>query len=189
MSLENEKTVLRRSFLSMRKALSSESVEARSYKIQKKLKALSHLAKAKSVLFYVPINHEVDLLSLAKKCREAGKTVLFPRVLENRIRPAEVVDFTRDFARGAFNIPEPTGKLFSGTIDLVLVPGVVFGKNFQRIGYGKGFYDSFLNSGQCRYSIGVGYDFQLVSAVPSFEHDVELDAIITENESLENQDH
>lgn len=180
--MEEEKQNLRRSFLNMRRAISLETVESRSYKISQRLRGLLR-NDLKNILFYVPINREVDLLPLARELCQEGKNVLFPRITEQgNIEASVVTDFTKGFKKGAFNIPEPTGPVYRGPIDLGMIPGVVFGKNGYRIGYGKSFYDRFLNSGQVNFSVGVCFDFQLLSSVPHSEHDYQLDGLVSEHD-------
>jgi 5-formyltetrahydrofolate cyclo-ligase len=56
-----------------------------------------------------------------------------------------------DLAENQYHIPEPqTEQIFSGKIDLVLVPLLAFDLKGYRVGYGKGFYDRFLADKHCK---------------------------------------
>ena len=87
-----------------------------------------------------------------------------------------------ELTTGAFNVPEPKEKkVFDKKIDVVLVPGVAFDKNFNRMGFGKGYYDKFLKEFE-GIKIGVCHSFQLLDEIPSEAHDVKMDVIVTEEE-------
>lgn len=179
-----EKQALRKSYYKMRKALSRDSVEQRSYKIIGRLKQFID-SKIHTVLFYVPINNEVDLLPLAKELFLKGKTVLFPKLVDDKLVPYWIHDLFFDFKPGAYNIPEPDTEPYDGIIDLAFIPGVVFSRDGHRIGYGKGYFDRYLCLKQVKTVIGVGYDFQLMTDMPHSEWDCALDRIITENETVD----
>lgn len=181
--MQGEKQALRSKFLSGRKQLSKRELEDRSFKVQHEAKGLIRSGD-KVLMFYVPINNEVDLLPLAADLMETDRTILFPRMVKNRVVPYIVRDFYSDFKPGAFNIPEPDTKPFKGSIDIVFVPGVVFGKNGYRIGYGRGFYDVFLASAHIGYCAGVCFDFQIVDDVPFTDRDHPMDAVAAEEETI-----
>ena len=81
-----------------------------------------------------------------------------------------------------FGIPEPiTNKIVYPNI--LLVPLVAFDKNFNRIGYGGGFYDRYIkriSKIKKIYTIGLAYNFQKVKEIPTNKYDIKLDFIITE---------
>ncbi len=68
------------------------------------------------------------------------------------------------------------------TIECVLVPGLGFDSEKNRLGYGKGYYDRFFStlskSGFFPQKIGVGFIEQQISLLPTEDHDVSLDEII-----------
>jgi 5-formyltetrahydrofolate cyclo-ligase len=67
------------------------------------------------------------------------------------------------------------------TIDVVLVPGLLFARDGGRLGHGKGYYDTLLSSINPRpYLIGVTVDRRLVDRLPMTDHDVWMDAVATE---------
>jgi|GEM_PF-391316 5-formyltetrahydrofolate cyclo-ligase len=180
-SIYGEKEKLRREFIQKRLLLSREEVEDRSKNIVKGI-IKNGFTGFKIFLFYVPIRNEVNLLPLAKTLFSEGRVILFPKIINyEKIVPYIVRDINFDFKRGAYGIPEPDTQPFYSDIDVVFVPGVVFGKNGYRIGYGKHFYDDFLSSFSIKVKIGVGYDFQLIENVPFTEKDVRLDFIQTES--------
>jgi 5-formyltetrahydrofolate cyclo-ligase len=80
-----------------------------------------------------------------------------------------------------FGIPEPSGELFKdyNEIDLILVPGVAFDIENNRMGRGKAYYDKLLSSLKA-FKLGVCFDFQLLQSVPTDEHDIKMDRILSE---------
>lgn len=84
---------------------------------------------------------------------------------------------------GAFNIEEPEGDDFTDIhdIELIVVPGIAYDRNGNRVGRGKGYYDHLLTDTHA-VKIGIGYDFQFIDEdIESDAHDVKVDIIITEN--------
>ena len=87
--------------------------------------------------------------------------------------------------RGRYSVPEPQTATFKGKIDLILVPGVVFDLQCNRIGRGAGFYDRFLKKHRRVTQLGVGYDFQVKNReIPHSFSDKPLDGVITPNQSI-----
>ncbi|MCX7820502.1 MAG: 5-formyltetrahydrofolate cyclo-ligase [Brevinematales bacterium] len=184
MNINEKKELLRKEFLGKRLSLSREEVEKRSASIVKNIEKSGSLNND-VFLFYVPIKNEVDLLPLAKELFLKGKTILFPRIIDyERIVPYIIEDINFDFIKGAFGIPEPNTVPFYCEIDVIFVPGIVFGRNGYRIGYGKSYYDVFLSSFPYKKTVGVAFDFQLIDNVPFNENDVRLNFLISESEIL-----
>ena len=75
--------------------------------------------------------------------------------------------------------PVPNGEAVSPQFDIILVPGIAFDRDGNRMGFGKGFYDRFLMEGS-GIKIGICYDFQLIDKIPISEYDVPVDIVITE---------
>lgn len=83
---------------------------------------------------------------------------------------------------GSFHIEEPTGQatVSADDIELIVVPGVAYDRKGNRLGRGKGFYDRLLASTRAT-KMGVGYEFQLVDEIPTEEHDIRMDFVITQS--------
>lgn len=144
------------------------------------------LKRAKNILFYLPINGEVDLMGIFEILKGKKKFIL-ARVKDRLLSKGNFLDlyYVPDLAEtesGAFNIPEPKKHLKKAKpteVDLAFIPGIVFAKNGHRIGYGKGFFDRLLPELDCP-KIGIAYEFQIVENVPGQPHDIPMDMIVTE---------
>lgn len=180
-----KKKAIRRKYLEMRKALAKQDVELMSGII---INSLLTLIKGdeNSVLMYVPINNEVDLLPLARDLYMDKKKVLFPRLIGYKdIVPYIIDDLFCDFKPGAYNIPEPDTRPYDEDIDLAIIPGIAFGKDGSRIGYGKSYFDRFLAGRRVEKIIGVCYDFQILDELPHTDKDYPVDVLVSEKSFIE----
>lgn len=82
--------------------------------------------------------------------------------------------------------PPGTPEVSPRTVEVVLVPGVLFDRRGGRLGHGKGYYDRLLGSMRPRpYLIGVTLDRRVVPEIPVDDDDVPMDALITEQRFAE----
>jgi 5-formyltetrahydrofolate cyclo-ligase len=89
--------------------------------------------------------------------------------------------------RGALGIQEPLSEAEILVPDIVLVPLAAFDRNGHRIGYGAGHYDRALSKLRLEkriVAVGLAFAVQEVESVPAEAHDVPLDDVLTENESI-----
>ena len=97
---------------------------------------------------------------------------------------------SKDLKKGAYNIPEPIESLRNNKnsvkkVDVVIVPAVAFSTNGQRIGYGGGYYDRFLERlNKNTKKIGLTYDELLYENLPQEEHDIPVDIIVTDKQLI-----
>ena len=82
-----------------------------------------------------------------------------------------------------FGIPEPL-KSKKKIPSIILVPLLAFDETKNRVGYGKGFYDKYLNkylkSKKKILTVGVAFSFQKYNKLPVNDNDFKLDYVITE---------
>ena len=92
---------------------------------------------------------------------------------------AVIIDENTQYTVGAFGIREPVSENICPIkdIDTVLIPGIAFDKKGNRMGFGKGCYDKFLEGFE-GVKIGFCYDFQIAPDVPVEEYDIPMDYII-----------
>lgn len=137
---------------------------------------------ADRILMYHSLPDELSTHAFLDKWN-ARKSFFLPRV--NGVN-LDILPYNRSrLSLGSFHIEEPEGDetVDIDDIDLVVVPGVAYDRNGNRLGRGKGFYDRLLTG--CRATkVGVGYGFQLVDEIECEPHDVSMDIVITEDRYL-----
>jgi 5-formyltetrahydrofolate cyclo-ligase len=148
----------------------------RSVQLWAKVAELPEFGRAETVMAFVGFNGEPDTDPLLARLTVEGKRLLLPRV-----EPAGIVAADGDWPLVAskFGVQEPTGPAVDvGEIDLVIVPGLAFTVDGDRLGYGQGYYDRFLPT-VCARSVGVCFTDQLVDVMPLTEHDVRVDVVVS----------
>lgn len=139
---------------------------------------------AGSVLAFYPMPAEPDIRPVLEAVLAAGKLLSLPRSLEEGILLPGIVPALDALVPGPWNIPEPPpGAPVPAQTDLVLVPGVAFDRSGRRLGHGAGYYDRFLAQ-TAAFSVGICFAQNLLAAVPAEAHDLPVQAIITEAETL-----
>ena len=144
-----------------------------------------HFGKRKIFIAgYYPVNHEVNILSFMEKAFIKKNKISLP-VIENFYKMSfKLWNFKEPLAINKFGILEPKKVNKKIKPDLIMVPLVAFDSNLNRIGYGKGYYDRYLNKNRKSknnpVSIGVAYSFQRCRKIPFNKYDHKLDYIFTE---------
>ena len=174
-----EKKELRSQIKALKKQHTKEQLLEQSEKILAKLEQHPDFIKANRVMLYSALPDEVKTQAFLEKWHLLN-TIILPTVVGDDIIP---VEFGKDtaFAVGDFNILEPQNEPYSGGFDLIVVPGVAFDRQGNRLGRGKGYYDRFLCHHLDVKRIGICFDFQLVDEVPSESFDIRMDEVITLN--------
>ena len=130
---------------------------------------------------YYPYNYEIDILQILKKFEKKKFIITLPRIKKNSQMNFFQWSTNDPLAINKFGIPEPISKMVKHP-DVLLVPLVAFDKNFNRIGYGGGFYDRYIKKIRKRkkvLTIGFAYSFQKVKKISTNNYDIKLDLIIT----------
>lgn len=153
-----------------------------SARIARTLGALLGDLDGKSVSLYWPLRGEPDLRSWMREIVGAGGRTLLPVV----VTPKTPLEFRpwregEPLEKGVWNIPVPATRK-TAVPDICLAPVVGFDRQSYRLGYGGGYFDRTLAGFERRPRlIGVGYALQAIETIYPFEHDVPMDAIVTED--------
>ena len=144
--------------------------------VKEKIEQLQWFNYAQNILSYHSLPDEIST-HIHLNDWYTNKNLYLPRVNELNL---EIIKYNPSQIKiGAFNAYEPIGTPTSPQeMDLIIVPGIAFDKNGNRMGRGTGYYDKLLTNCNAP-KIGIGYDFQLFDNIPSEPHDVKMDAIIT----------
>lgn len=170
------KSMLRKELIDSRNQLDSDSVKQKSKEITTLIQAHPKYKSAKIIAIFYPMSTEVSLLGLTN---DQTKCFVYPKILDQKRKVMGFAPLKERFIPGIFHTTEPDGAIVEvERIDLFLVPGLAFSKRLDRLGYGAGYYDRYLKQSTA-YKIGVCYDFQLKEELPSEDHDVLMDEVIS----------
>lgn len=188
-----EKQEIRKKVLQMRKELSEDYRIWADDKIYKRLTSLESYQQAKLLFSYVSYKSEADTKKILQKALNEGKTVAVPKVMDgNGIMEFYEIQSLQELKKGYQGIEEPDIENKKPVIPekmqeaaLMIMPGAAFDGKCNRIGYGGGFYDRYLNKhSKIIKTIAICYEKQLVNNIPAEELDVKPDMIITEQRMI-----
>lgn len=167
--------------LAKRKVLPADIKKQYSHKIVQHFLRSKEFQEAEMLLCYVANADEVSTVELMETAWKFGKRVGVPKVLgSHEMEFFEISDF-KELHAGYKGIlePEMTKKL---EIDraLVIVPGTVFDRSGRRIGYGGGFYDTYLQKHPMYQKVAFAFSMQIIDKIPAEPHDISMDFIYTE---------
>lgn len=146
-----------------------------------RLKENSRFQQAHTLFIYSALPDEIPTLPLMDELLNKGKTVVLPCVTGSNTMELRHYTGRHDLQTGAFSIMEPIGQPFTDyeQVDVAIVPGMAFDKKGHRLGRGKGYYDRFLPLLSNAYKIGICYPSRLLDYIPSDEHDIIMDEVIS----------
>lgn len=178
LTIKEQKNQLRKSMREARDKMSLAEREVLSEKICAKLWAYILKHKVQVIHSYLPMDSEVNVKSLLQKALDHNIKVVTSKTLKKRqLKHLKVTDL-KNMEEGIFGTYHPKdAEVYHGTYDLILVAGLAFDGSHYRLGYGGGYYDTFLAEHEAAKKIGVCFPFQVVEKVPIEEHDVQLDSV------------
>ncbi len=160
-----------------KKIRNSLDIKTISENIVKNILDLKVYQEAKNVMIFYPLKYEIHLLALLN----GNKNFYLPRVngSELLVCPYKTGD---ELIISKFNTKEPTSKPVNPNIlDIIFVPALMICDNFNRLGYGGGFYDRFLSQNATNATKIVAIPSQLrIENLPSESFDIKMDIIVTE---------
>lgn len=189
-----DKAKIRSKLLEKRDKLSCDKWSEMSKAIERNILKSRLYREADKLLLYADYHGEAGTITLIEEALMAGKEVYLPKVHEN-FNEAKMdfykIESTYELVSGYMGIMEPmpgSGKCFEydsakGKNLLMLVPGVAFDKNGNRLGYGKGYYDNYLSDKPDIVTVGLCFSFQIADELPVNESDIKLDFVMDENTS------
>ena len=177
-----EKNRLRKKYFNLRKK--------KYYEISKdfflpliKLIKLNYKKKKLNIALYFPVNFELNIIKLLENKYVSNSNTLLPVVEENSQMNFFPWKKNQVLFINKFGVLEPIkAKVY--VPDVIIVPVLSFDKEKYRLGYGKGFYDRYLNKYLKKFdnilTVGVAFSFQKHHKLPINKNDVKLNFIITE---------
>ena len=178
------KSNLREKVLKIRKNNSKKQINIIPSNIYSYLKKQNY--NLKIIGGYYPSNYEINDLEILNYFFKRGSKISLPK-----IKKKSQMEFYKWYKNDTliinkYGIPEPeaNNRVYP---DILFVPLVAFDKQLNRLGYGGGFYDRYIqkiSKIKKVVKVGLAFSFQKLKTIPINKHDKKLDIIITEKEII-----
>jgi 5-formyltetrahydrofolate cyclo-ligase len=182
-----DKSSLRQLLLTARRAIPSSARQQASKHILHKVITHPQWLIAKHIGCYVSLNDEVFTHELFAYALATGKQIAAPVIhpVEHKLYFCPIHDFSI-LKPGLLGILEPEleNPVAPETLNLLIVPGVGFDLQRNRLGFGKGFYDRFLATTPA-FRLALAFDAQIIPELPTFSQDIPMHAVLTEKRILQ----
>ncbi len=179
-NLKEEKKHIRREILNKRDALTIMDQERAEVLITERILGHQWFYLSDVILGFASYGSEIRTWEILTESLRKKKKLYLPKVMEDKMQFFRV-EALEELQRGYKGIWEPSGEGEAYAYQpeeakrtLLIMPGVAFDPYGNRMGYGKGFYDRFLEDkeGLQIRSIGIGHACQRVEKVPTGSFDV-----------------
>jgi 5-formyltetrahydrofolate cyclo-ligase len=181
MNIQDSKTALRAKIRAALEKISPAVRAVESIDLCERLK--TQMPSAHTVLFFAPLPDELDVWPVLELSLALGTVCALPffDATSKTYGARGLNKLATDIVTGKFGVREPAAgcaEIPLNRFDLVLVPGMAFDLQGNRLGRGQGFYDRLLEKAS-GIKCGVGYDFQLLENIPTETFDAKVDFILT----------
>lgn len=178
-----DKAALRAQARASRRAIPPEARAERSRRIVEHALALPELERARVVGCYVSVGSEVETTMLLRALLAKGALLAVPVTQGDELRFVRL-DHPWALAPGAHNVPEPRQPwtMVDGErLEVVFIPGLLFGRDGARLGNGGGHFDRFLAHHPTPLRVALAFREQIVDTLPHLEaHDQGMDVLVTD---------
>jgi len=184
--MENKKNIRKR-ITQLRNGLTELDVLRCSRAVIDRVFESDEYKNASAIYTYFETGKEVSTHAIIKKAWDDGKKVAVPLCIGKDMEFIRIESFD-SLMPGFKGILEPfEGEVADDAEVLMIMPGLAFDSSFNRIGYGGGFYDRYINGHpDVKFTLmALCYDFQIVDeAIETLDHDVPVDVIVTPQKML-----
>ncbi len=192
MDCQARKLALRQSIIAARSNMADAERSRLSREIAQRLAGLEAYRTAATILAYMNFGAEFTATLFVQQALHDGKQVLLPKVNREtkQLDVYRVTNLARDVAPGIWDIPEPLAERCPkvtelSAIEFILLPGVAFGRDGARLGYGGGFYDKLLaRLPHQPVLVAAAFAMQVVEHIPQEATDRKVGWLVTEQETI-----
>ena len=176
----------RKKALITRNNMSKKECNEKSNKINANIIEIICKKNLKNVMLYVPFKNEVNIITLWDWLIGKEAKIFIPKIdKKNNMYPVEVINREIDLVKSEYGVMEPKNTLFKlddlSKLDLIIVPGVSYDLNGNRMGLGGGFYDRFLVKLERKVMlVAPAYENQIYSEIPVDKFDQKMNFIVSE---------
>ncbi|MFD1705406.1 5-formyltetrahydrofolate cyclo-ligase [Siminovitchia sediminis] len=179
-----DKKTIRQQMNDQLKELNRLEYEQYSYDIALRLTETEEWRVSRTIGLTVSRFPEVDTWQLIRMGWKQGKRIVVPKCIPEvkGMSFRELTAFTQ-LENSFFGLLEPneseTNEMMKESIDLLIVPGLVYNRTGYRIGFGGGYYDRFLKDYQGQ-TISIAFSRQIINEIPIEQHDIPVQKVVTE---------
>lgn len=168
---------------------SQENKDQISEQIMDRFMSLPAYEAAEAVMFYIDVRAEVRTRQALPAALASGKKIVIPYCVDGELELFHLESMD-ELETGMYKILEPRADLRDlkskrvdvAELDVIMVPGVAFDRRGGRTGHGKGYYDKLLQHARLETPlVAVAFDCQLFEAIPTDDHDIYMDFLVTES--------
>lgn len=154
-----------------------------------RLLQLEEFKKSKNIFIYLGYGSEINTMDFLDKLKALEKNIIVPWTnIENKSMEGVKLSVNILLEKNKYGILEPTNHsdfFEKSNIDLIIVPGVAFTKEGERLGYGGGYYDRYLQNLKGKVPlVALCYEYQILDDLPTEDFDVKVDFLISENTTI-----
>jgi len=195
----NDKKLLRKQLRNLLQAISEKDLISQSNAIYKQVISLKQYQNSKNISIYLNMpKGEVRTENLLKHALNSGKNCYVPYIVNNSKMEMVKINSWEDFLsypKSKWGYPEPSSMsnspiaLKTESLDLIIVPGMAFDINGNRLGHGKGYYDRYIerakefsrsHNKKEPYCVSLSLNEQILNKeIPTNQYDIKPDLIIT----------
>ncbi len=190
MNIPASKQILRHEMRTLLRKIPVEVKDDAARSIIQNIMTLPAYKNCAIVFGFIPMQTEPDVSQLYDTALSQGKKVAFPKCLPNGEMTYHLVDkdWRNHVVKSPYGNLEPQADILTplsaSTLEpsIILVPGLAFSPQCQRLGRSMGFFDRFLaHKGLHLFSIGICFALQIQRDLPTEAHDSTLDCVVTES--------
>ena len=185
--LQIKKDKIRKEILAKRNILSDKDINKKSDLIIKNL--VSYIENIQNIMIFMDMKTEVKITKLLELYPK--KNFFISKITNSKNREMKINKYNKnELILHKFGYYESSSNDFydEEILDVVIVPALAFDSKKNRIGFGGGYYDTFLEKVRQKNNkvlfIGVCYDFQIIDSVPTEKHDITLDFVVSESKII-----
>ena len=185
--LQIKKDKIRKEILAKRNTLSDKDINKKSDLIIKNL--ASYIENIQNIMIFMDMKTEVKITKLLELYPK--KNFFISKITNSKNREMKINKYNKNqLILHKFGYYESSSNDFYNEeiLDVVIVPALAFDSKKNRIGFGGGYYDTFLEKVRKKNNkalfIGVCYDFQIIDNIPTEKHDVTLDFVVSESKII-----
>ena len=185
--LKIKKDKIRKEILAKRNILSDKDINKKSDLIIKNL--ASYIENVQNIMIFMDMKTEVKITKLLELYPK--KNFFISKITNSKNREMKINKYNKnELILHKFGYYESSSNDFydEEILDVVIIPALAFDSKKNRIGFGGGYYDTFLEKVRKKNNkvlfIGICYDFQIIDSVPTEKHDVTLDFVVSESKII-----